>query len=179
MIDQVDPLFVEYSNFTVVITVDVQVIFWFDPAIQFSPPFGALSVIVGTAAIVKAALLISFVALFDASLILTRAWTVGVFGTVQVYVPADAAVLAMIVLHEVPLLVEYSIFTLEIVVEVHEMACELPVFQDSPPLGDRTVTDGAGNMVKTALLTSFVAVFEESLTRTNPCVVGVFGTVHA
>jgi hypothetical protein len=77
-----------------------------------------------------------------------------------------------------PLSAENSIFTFAMLVDVQVIAAEVPTVSDSPPLGDTTVTAGGSEMLKTALLTSFVAVFDESLTRTRACVVTVFGTVH-
>ena len=71
----------------------------------------------GAARIVKTALLTSFVAEFDASLTRTSACAVGVFGTVHPKLPVDAEVLATTVLQLVPLFVEYSIWTLAMLVD--------------------------------------------------------------
>jgi len=75
MVDHVEPLFVEYSIFTLVTLEEVQVIFFDVPAVKDSAPFGEVTwtVAVGaTAAIVNTALLWSITDAFEASLILTR-----------------------------------------------------------------------------------------------------------
>jgi len=118
IIIQLEPLFVEYSILTLVILVKVQVIFWLDDAIHVSPPLGVRTVTLGVGLIVNTALLRSFTLAFEASLMRTRACVVGVFATVQEKVPADAAVLAVIVFQLEPLFVEYSILTLVILVDV-------------------------------------------------------------
>jgi len=82
MVVQVEPLFAEYSSLTFVMPEEVQVMFCTVPTVHFSPPFGAVTVTVGK--IVNTALLRSFTAAFEASLILTRHCVDGVFGTVHV-----------------------------------------------------------------------------------------------
>ena len=77
------PLFVEYSSLTDDKLVNVHVMFCVDVAIQFSPPLGAVSVTLGGCVIVNTALLISLIAEFDASLILTSTCVEGVLGTVH------------------------------------------------------------------------------------------------
>ena len=52
-------------------------------------------------------------------------------------------------------------------VDVHVIFWVVNAVHDSPPLGEVTVTLGGGAMVKTALLTSFVAALDASLTRTS------------
>ena len=112
------------------------------PTFQFSPPLGLVTVIVG-AGIVKVALLTSFVAAFAASLILTNPCVVGgVLGISQLYVPAPAGVLAIIVVQLTPLLIEYSIFTLATPPLVQVIFLFVPISQTSPPFGDVTVTVG-------------------------------------
>ena len=164
---QLVPLLVEYSIFTLVILVNVHVIFWAEPAIHDSPPLGATTVMPGGGAMVKTALLTSFVAAFDASLMRTRACEVGVLGTVHEKLPADAAVLALTVVQPLPLLEEYSILTFVIVVNVHVMFWVVNAVHDSPPLGEVTVTLGGDAMVKTALLVSMRAELDASLIRTR------------
>jgi hypothetical protein len=127
---------------------------------------------------VKGALLTSFVDAFAASLARTRAWFVGEPGTVHEKVPADAVVAEDIVLHVEPLFVESSSLTFVNPFCVQVIACEDPAYQSSPPFGDVTVTEGAGTIVKVALLTSFVAAFAASLILTDASEVGVGGTVH-
>ena len=77
-----------------------------------------------------------------------------------------------------PLFVEYSILTFEMLTAVQVILWTLVTFHDSPPFGEVTVTLGGGRIVNVALLTSFVAEFEASLTLTSPSVVSVLGTVH-
>ena len=118
--------------------------------------------ILGGGAMVKRALLTSFVAAFDASLIRTSAWDVGVLGTVHEKLPADAAVLAITVFQLLPLLVEYSIFTFVILVNVHVILWTEPAIHDSLPFGEVTVTLGGEAIVKTALLVSMMTEFKAS-----------------
>jgi hypothetical protein len=63
--------------------------------------------------------------------------------------------------------------------QVHVTEVPDPAVNVSPPFGDTTVTAGCGTTENKALLTSFVALFDASLTRTRHCVEGVFGTVQA
>lgn len=112
MVSQLEPLSVEYSNLTLLmLPVEVQAILWLLPTHQLSPPLGEVTVIVGTALMVKSASLISEGVPVAASETLTLAWVVGVFGMVQGSVPS-LAVLATTVFQVEPALVEYSIFTL-------------------------------------------------------------------
>ena len=80
---QVLPLFVEYSIVTFDIFVDVQVMLCELPAIHDSPPFGDVTVTVGTRIIENIASLTSLVPALEASLIRINACAVGVFGIVQ------------------------------------------------------------------------------------------------
>ena len=86
MVEYVTPELIEYSSTTLaIVPVEVQPIFWTDPAAQFSPPFGDVRVSVGagSATMVKRVLLTSFVEFCEASEIRTRADAVGVLGTTQ------------------------------------------------------------------------------------------------
>lgn len=80
---QDDPLFVEYSIFTLLTALDVHAIFCEVPGTQDSPPFGVMTVTLGGAIVVKMELLTSFTAAFDASPIRISACVVGGCGTVQ------------------------------------------------------------------------------------------------
>ena len=105
------PLLVEYSILTLLTFALVQVIFWALPIFHTSVPLGLVTVTLGTT-MLKTALLASLIPAFDASLTLTSVFTLGVFGTVQVKLPVAAGVLGVTTIQPVPLLVEYSIFTL-------------------------------------------------------------------
>jgi hypothetical protein len=80
---QLLPLFVEYSIFTFVTPFCDQVILCEVPDVQFSPPAGAVRVMLGGAEIVNTLLLRSLVAAFEASLMRTFACVVGEYGTVH------------------------------------------------------------------------------------------------
>ena len=54
--------------------------------------------------------------------------------------------------HVAPLLIVYSNLTDAIPCEVQVMLCTIPVVNDSPPLGDITVIDGALNIVNELVL---------------------------
>jgi len=75
---------------------------------------GLVTLTVGADWIVKTALLTSLVDALVESLTRTSALLVAVFGTVQLKVPDEAEVPALICVQLVPLLVEYSSFTLAI-----------------------------------------------------------------
>jgi hypothetical protein len=96
-------------------------------------------------------------------------------GTVQAYVPSEALTPVAIVVHAPPGEVLYERSTVVSDVDVHEIFCDVPACQLSPPLGVRTVTDGGGMMVNTALLESVVIPL---LTLTFAVVVGVLGIVQ-
>lgn len=60
MVIQLEPALVEYSNLTLVILpVEVQVTLWLLPTHQLSPPLGEVTVMVGSALMVKLASLMS------------------------------------------------------------------------------------------------------------------------
>jgi hypothetical protein len=61
-----------------------------------------------------------------------------------------------IVVHAPPGDVLYERSTVLSDVDVHVIFCAVPACQLSPPLGARTVTDGGGVIVKSALLESDV-----------------------
>src|SRR5437667_235261 len=124
---QVEPLFAEYSSFTLAIPFWDQVIAWVEETIHPSPPLGEVTVTV--------ALLISFVAAFAASLTRTSACELGVFGTVHENDPAAAPVLAATVDQVEPASVEQSILAFVIPAHVHVMVEAPPAVSNSPPLG--------------------------------------------
>ena len=81
-------------------------------AVQDSEPLGAVTATEAADTIVNTALLMSVMLPFEASVILILPFVEGTFGTVHAYVPADAAVLAIICVELVPPSVEYSSLTL-------------------------------------------------------------------
>lgn len=81
--DQLAPVLVEYSSLTFATFVATHVIGCDERTFQISPPLGEPTVIPGGREIVKTALLTSKVPGFEASLMRTRAWSVGLFGRVH------------------------------------------------------------------------------------------------
>jgi hypothetical protein len=173
------PLSELYSTFTIVPVGLVHVIAYCATPVQLSPPFGLVTVIdAEDDNMVNVVLLTSYVALLDGSLTRTIHCVDAIDGTVQVYVPALAAVEALIVVQFVPLLVEYSIFTFVTLLLDQVTACWEPNTQFSPPLGLVTVIDADEEMVNVPL-TALTVASAASLILTLHDVDGVFGTVHS
>jgi hypothetical protein len=152
------------------------------PISHDSPPFGLTTVTEGggSATMEKYALLTSLTELFEASLTRTKACVVGALGTTHEYGVALAGMLASIVVHVEPPLVEYSSLTLEMFDHVQEIDCVVPTIQLSPPFGLMTVTvaGGGAESVNTVTLVLVVATFPASVNFTRASVVGVLGTVQ-
>ena len=174
---QLVPLLVLYSIFTLLILALLQVIFWIAPIFHTSPPLGAVTVTDGATLIVKTALELSVTVLSDTSLKRTSVVTLALFGIVQLKLPLAAEVLDVTTVQLVPLLVEYSIFTLVTFALVQVIFCALPIFHTSPPLGAVTVTLGT-TILNTALLKSLTEALPASLILTRAFTLAVFGTVQ-
>ena len=108
---------------------------WDEPAIQFSPPFGEVNVIVDWI-IMNVPLLWSVTLELLVSITLTRQFEEVSSGTIQEYDPAEAGVLTMIVVQFIPLSVEYSSLTFVTPELVQVMFCDVPPVHTSPPLGE-------------------------------------------
>ena len=142
-------LLVEYSSLTLATFELVQVIFCVVPTIHCSPPFGAVTVTFGRM-IEKRLSLTSAKALFVTSEILTLQFVEGVFGIVQIKLPALAGIEVRIEFQFVPLLVVNSSLTLATFELVHVIFCVVPTIHCSPPFGLRTVI--CGRMIEKTLL---------------------------
>ena len=79
---------------------------------------------------------------FSTAVILTKALSVLISGTVQSNVPSEASAVPT-ESQEAPLSAEYSIFTLFISLLAQVIFCTVPLVHSSPPFGEITVTDGA------------------------------------
>jgi hypothetical protein len=164
---QLVPLLVLYSSFTLVILALVHVIFWILPIFHTSPPFGAVTLTLGATLIVNTALELSVTVLSETSLTRTSDVTLAVFGIVQLNVPLAAGVLDVTTVQLVPVLVEYSIFTLVTFALVQVIFWALPIFHTSEPLGLVTATVGT-TMLNAAPLISLTDALEASLILTLP-----------
>lgn len=98
---------------------EVHVMFCVVVATHVWPPFGTVIVTLGGGVIVNDASLISVTVGIETSVILIRPWEVGVFGITHDFDPVEAGVLAIISFHDDPLLVEYSILTLDTLEDAH------------------------------------------------------------
>ena len=106
---------------------------------------------------VKFTLRLSFKAAFKTLLIRTKQKVEGAFATIQLYVPLAAGVEAILCVHVLPLLVEYSNLTLAIVPFVIDQVIAFvePTIHETAVFGEVTVIIGTCTaIVKTALLWS-------------------------
>jgi hypothetical protein len=141
----------------------VQVIFWFDPTVQLSPPLGEVTVIEGRGIIENTASLVSAGTPSEASLTLIKQLDDTRLGTVQGKLPVFD-VFGVIVVQELPLFVESSSRTLAIdPVDVQVIVRGDPTSQFSPPLGEVTLNP---TIVNVASLVSAGSPSAASLTRT-------------
>ena len=176
---QVDPMSLEYSILTVVTPLLVQVMVCAVPPDHTSPPTGAVNRTVAAACMVNTAFDWSVTLALAVSVIRTRQFVdEETFGTVHEYELADAAVLAIICVHDEPPLVEYSILIFVTFELVQVMVRDEPVVHVSPPLGDMTATVPGWTMVKTAFEWSVTVALAVSVIFTRLFVDDTFGTVQ-
>jgi hypothetical protein len=147
----VEPLSKEYSILILLTLKLVHVILCAVPAIQFSPPFGEVTVIEGGGEIVKTELLTSVSNSVVVPVILMRQFVDGLLGIVHVYEPKLWLMSDAISVQLVPLFEENSIFKFPVFELVQVILWNVPAIHDSPPLGDDKVMEA---IVKTRSLLS-------------------------
>jgi hypothetical protein len=153
-VGNVEPPLVDSSIFTFPVRlVDAHVIVCDEPMTQLSPPFGDVTVIVGWT-MLKFALLVSMTVGMERLLMRILAVVLTGPPTVHASAPSFAVLANSTVGNVEPPLVDNSTITFPVrLADVHVSVCDNPIAQDSPPLGDVTVSVGCA-IVKLALLLS-------------------------